>query len=104
MNELSYTKEKKPSNWAQETASVFKILADSTRCKILKLLVQNKEGMYVGDIAEAISVSHSAVSHQLNALEDRGVLVSVREGQSICYALAQNRLARNIERVLVLFF
>jgi DNA-binding transcriptional ArsR family regulator len=95
---------KKGVGWAQETAAVFKILADPTRCKILKLLVHNREGMCVGEIADAVGVSHSATSHQLNGLEVRGVLISIRDGQTICYAIADTRIARNIVRVLKVFF
>ncbi|QSH39117.1 winged helix-turn-helix transcriptional regulator [Candidatus Kaiserbacteria bacterium] len=100
----SYTKSEKKMNWAQETASVFKILADPTRCKILKLLVVNKDGMCVGEIAEGMSVSHSAVSHQLNDLEDKGVLISEREGQTVCYKIADTRVAHNIVHILEIFF
>ncbi len=105
MSELSYKDTtKKEVGWAQETASVFKILADPTRCKLLKLLIQNKEGMCVGEIADAIDSSPSATSHQLTALEVRGVLKSFREGQSICYEVADTRIARNIMRILEVFF
>ena len=105
MNSLSYKEETtKNSHWAQETASVFKILADPTRCKILKLLVQNKEGMCVNEIADAVGATHSATSHQLNGLETRMVLKSIREGQTICYEIADTRIARNIVRILEIFF
>lgn len=60
--------------------------------------------MCVGDIADAVNVSHSAASHQLNGLEMRGVLVSIRDGQTICYEVADTRLARNIVRILEVFF
>ncbi|MBL4644322.1 MAG: winged helix-turn-helix transcriptional regulator [Candidatus Pacebacteria bacterium] len=105
MSELSYKRSTlKEMSWAQETASVFKILADPTRCKILKLLAKNEEGMCVGEIADFAGVTHSAASHQLNGLETRGVLHSVREGQSICYQISDSRLARNIVRILEIFF
>lgn len=107
MNVHSYTKtsaKKDDQHWAVETASVFKILADSTRCRILKLLAKNPNGMCVFEIADAVGISHSAASHQLNNLETRGVLVSFREGQTVCYELADTRLARNIIKVLKLFY
>jgi len=94
----------KGARWAQETASVFKILSDPTRCKILKLLVESRESMCVSEIAEAVGTTHSAASHQLNGLETRGVLVSFREGQTICYEIADTHIARNIVRILEVFF
>lgn len=104
MNNYSCIEPAKKINWAQETASVFKILADPTRCKILKLLSQNIDGMCVGEIAEEVGVTHSAASHQLNDLEDRSVLVSEREGQSVCYKMADTHLAHNIRRILEIVF
>lgn len=91
-------------NWAYETAAVFKILADATRCSILKLLVENPQGMYVGDIAQAVGISHSAASHQLRKLELQGVLMCVREGQTICYKMTDTLRAQKITTVLKLFF
>lgn len=106
MSGHSYTKTAGSKlGWAQETASVFKILSDPTRCKILKALAQKKgEDMCVSEIAEAVGATHSATSHQLNGLEARGVLVSERMGQTICYTMADTRLARNIVRILEVFF
>ena len=108
MSVYSYTKstykKEGEKHWAMETASAFKILADSTRCRILKLLAQNPEGMCVFEIAAAVRISHSAASHQLNNLAARGILVSFRDGQMVCYEISDTRLARNIINVLKLFY
>jgi len=91
-------------DWANKTASVFKILADPTRCRILKILMQHPEGLCVGEIAEAVAITHSAASHQLTGLEARGILICVREGQTRCYTLANTDLAKNIIRILEIIF
>jgi len=106
MNIYSYAPTKhelRGVRWARETASVFKILADPTRCRILKLLVHNTCGMCVGEIADTLGVSHSAASHQLNGLEDQEVLVSIRDGQSVCYELADTPIACTIANILDMF-
>ena len=47
-------------------AEVFKVLGDPTRIKLLALLTTDE--MRVSDIAEALSMGQSAISHQLRVL------------------------------------
>lgn len=76
------------------------ILADKTRVKILKLLLENKE-ICVSDIAENTKVSLSAVSHQLKKLEMLKIVSYQRKGQTICYYLNKhNRSTKLIKKML----
>ena len=86
-----------------EASTIFKLLADPTRLKILCLLFDNKEGLCVNEIAEHVGISHSAASHQLAKLEARSVVSSFRDGQMVCYAVVENKSNKNLERVVNLF-
>ena len=50
-----------------DIAELFKVFADSTRVKIINVLLENK--LCVGDIAILVGSTQSAVSHQLRILK-----------------------------------
>ena len=58
---------------------------DSTRIKILYALHDNE--LCVQDIANAVQLSQSAVSHQLRVLKDCKLVRFRREGKTVYYAL-----------------
>jgi len=66
-------------------AELFKLLSESSRLRILFLLI--KEECCVGDIADKLGMNQSAVSHQLRVLKDQGIISARREGKQIYYAL-----------------
>ncbi len=68
-----------------DLADFFKTFGDTTRIKILYVLMQTE--MCVCDIAEVLGVSQSAVSHQLKALKLSKLVKYRREGKSILYSL-----------------
>ena len=51
----------------EQIAELFKGFADATRVQILSLLAQQE--LCVTDIAQAVSLSQSAISHQLRLLK-----------------------------------
>lgn len=69
-----------------DLAELFKIFGDSTRIKILFSLLENK--MPVNAIAETLSMTQSAVSHQLRILKTNGLVKFERDGKSLIYSLA----------------
>jgi len=86
-----------------EIAGVLRLLSDPTRFRILCCLIEHSEGMCVFELAEELDVSHSAMSHQLNRLEDRGIVGSFREGQSVCYQLEDTPAVRRLRQIITLF-
>ena len=50
-----------------EMAEFFKIFGDGTRIRILQTLLEGEKN--VGDLAEAVEMSQSAISHQLRVAE-----------------------------------
>jgi DNA-binding transcriptional ArsR family regulator len=67
-------------------ASVFKVLANDTRLRLLHALVRAEE-LCVTDLAAAVGMKPQAVSNQLQRLSDLGILSSRRDGTSIYYRL-----------------
>ena len=66
-------------------ADLFKIFSDSTRIRILDILIKGE--LCVQDIADAVQLSQSAVSHQLRVLKDSKLVRFRREGKTVFYAL-----------------
>ena len=71
-------------------AELFKAFGDPTRVQILSLLQQQER--CVGDIAEAVQISQSAISHQLRILKQMDLIKFRREGKNILYSLADDHV------------
>ena len=73
-----------------DLADLFKNFSDTTRIRILSLLIDNE--MCVCDIANVLSMSHSAVSHQLRILRHTGIVAPTKEGKTVYYRLADEHI------------
>ena len=86
----------------ERIADLFKAFADPTRVQILSNLVERE--LCVTDIAEAVELSQSAVSHQLRILKQMYLIKYRREGKNILYSLADDHvrtiLQMGLEHVL----
>ncbi len=86
----------------EQIAELFKGFADPTRVRILSLLQQRE--LCVTDIAEAVELSQSAVSHQLRILKQMHLIKFRREGKNLWYSLADDHvktiLQKGLEHVL----
>lgn len=68
-----------------EMAEFFKIFGDSTRIRILQALLEGEKN--VGDLAEALEMTQSAVSHQLRVLRQNDLVKYRKEGKVVFYSL-----------------
>lgn len=86
----------------EQIADLFKGFADSTRVHILSLLVERE--LCVTEIADAVDLSQSAISHQLRILKQMQLIRQRREGKNILYSLADDHvktiLQMGLEHVL----
>lgn len=86
----------------EQIAELFKGFADPTRVRILALLQQRE--LCVTEIAEAVELTQSAVSHQLRLLKQMHLIKFRREGKNIWYSLADDHvktiLQMGLEHVL----
>lgn len=73
-----------------ELADLFKALSDTTRIRILYLLLGRE--FCVADIEHALGVSQSAVSHQLRLLKQAHLVKFRRDGKNIVYSLADDHV------------
>ncbi len=73
-----------------DLAELFKCFGDSTRIRILCVLVGGE--CCVGDIAEALNMTQSAVSHQLKILKQAKLICGTRDGKQIMYSLADEHV------------
>jgi DNA-binding transcriptional ArsR family regulator len=77
---------------ASSLAETFKVLGDVTRVRILDAI--SKTELCVGDIAELLGLSESAVSHQLRLLRGQRLVRPRRAGQMIFYALDDHHIVK----------
>jgi ArsR family transcriptional regulator len=75
---------------AGEVAAMLKALASRPRLMVLCKLVEQGE-MRVGEIADALGLSQSALSQHLAKMRDEGLVGFRREGQSLFYSIADPR-------------
>lgn len=75
---------------AGEIAELFKAFGDTTRVRILWLLLPREQ--CVGDIAQALEISQSAISHQLRILKQMHLIKVRREGKNALYSLADDHV------------
>ena len=78
-----------------DLAELFKCFGDSTRIRILFVLFRGE--LCVSDIAEALNMTQSAVSHQLKILKQAKLIANRREGKSVIYSLADGHVRSIIE-------
>ena len=79
-----------------DLAELFKIFGDSTRIKILFAL--SKSELCVNDIADALGMTVSAVSHQLSILRRSKLVGTRREGKTVFYFLADEHVDLILEK------
>lgn len=83
---VNFVNEKMPP---QETlyrlAEFFKVFGDVTRIKILWALVESE--LCVCDIAVLLSMTQSAISHQLRVLKQARLVKARKDGKVVYYAL-----------------
>ena len=75
-----------PVTDADELASLFKVLANGSRLRLLHALVRAGE-LCVTDLGKTVQMSPQAISNQLQRLAGRGIVASRREGNSIFYRI-----------------
>lgn len=76
-------------------ANICSGLADPRRILILYALAEKSRN--VSDLAKEIGISQPAASRHLNLLRERGIVTAQRDGQSVMYMLADNRIIEALD-------
>ncbi len=82
-----------------ELAEVFKVFGDGTRIRILRSLFDKE--LSVSEICDTISMSQSAVSHQLRILKQARLVKYRRNGKQAIYSLDDDHVKTIIEQGLI---
>ncbi len=82
-----------------DLAELFKMFGDPTRAKILQCL--QIRDLYVGEIADILDMSISAVSHQLRVLRASKLVKGTKEGKEVKYSLDDDHVTKILECGLV---
>ena len=79
-----------------DLAELFKVFGDSTRMRILFALFE--ADICVCDLAQALGMTQSAVSHQLRILRQARLVSSRREGKQVIYFLTDEHVRTIIDK------
>jgi ArsR family transcriptional regulator len=80
----------------KEQAAIFRVLADPTRLKLLKLLCNQREpdALCVNAMVSLLGVSQPAISQHLRALKSVGMVKDERRGYYVHYSVDSENLLR----------
>lgn len=83
---------------AAQLAQIYAALSDPTRVRIISAL--NVRELCVNDLAAALGMTQSAISHQLRLLRTLGLVRNRRQGRIIFYALDDEHIRDLFQRGL----
>ncbi len=78
-----------------ELADLFKVFGDSTRLRVMVTLSDCE--MPVMELAEALGMEQSTISHQLRVLRQNKLVRVRREGKQMYYSLDDDHVKKIIE-------
>ena len=83
---------------AATVAATLQALATPSRLLMLTRL--RRSPCSVGELAEAVEMEQSAVSHQLRLLRNLGLVTGKRAGRTIVYSLHDNHVAQLLDEAV----
>ena len=82
-------------NTFNHLADLFKLIGDTTRCRILFALDQDE--MCVCDLANVLNMTKSSISHQLAVLRRSGIVKCRKVGKEVFYMLDDEHIQKVFE-------
>ena len=83
---------------ARQVAQTMQALATPSRVLILGRLRESP--CSVGELAQAVDMEQSAVSHQLRLLRHLGLVINERRGRTVIYALHDSHVADLLDQAV----
>jgi ArsR family transcriptional regulator, lead/cadmium/zinc/bismuth-responsive transcriptional repressor len=77
---------------AIQLAELFSALSDASRVRIIAILLEGE--MSVSTLAKGLTMSESAVSHQLRGLRQMHLVRARKSGRQVFYSLADAHVSR----------
>jgi DNA-binding transcriptional ArsR family regulator len=90
--------ERLAADFAAAVADTMQALATTSRVRILGRL--RAGGQTVGELADAVGMEPSAVSHQLRLLRHLGFVVGRRDGRHVVYDLHDDHVAHLLDEAV----
>ena len=87
------------SEQALDLSTIFKLLANDTRLRLLHILIREGE-LCVSELSEAVGIKTQAVSNQLQKLLAHSIVQSRRSGNHINYRIMDPCICNLIDRGL----
>ena len=78
-------------DYLEDIATLFKILGDKTRTRILSVI--EKEELNVSSISELVGLPISAISHQLRILRQAKLIKPRKVGKEVFYSLDDEHIS-----------
>lgn len=82
-------------NTFNHLADLFKLIGDTTRCRIL--LALDHDEMCVCDLANVLNMTKSSISHQLAVLRRSGIVKCRKSGKEVYYTLDDDHIVKLFE-------
>ena len=83
-------------DFVRDLAEFFKVFGDGTRIRILKILLKGERN--VGELAEELEMTQSAVSHQLRVLRQNDLVRYHKDGKAVYYSLDDEHVSTLLEQ------
>jgi ArsR family transcriptional regulator len=77
---------------AIQLAELFSALSDTSRVRIIAKLLEGEQG--VSALAEALTMTESAVSHQLRGLRHMHLVRARKSGRQVFYSIEDDHVSR----------
>lgn len=90
---------KRTDKETRQLARMLSIAGDPTRLDILCFLFEELEAC-VSEIAEEVDISVASASYHLNKMADNDLLIRERDGNAICYCLAETSFIKKLEELI----
>ncbi len=85
----------------ENALSVFSVLSNATRLRILKALVTaGDKGLLAGEIATAVDATPSRASFHLSSMAETGLISSERQSRQIIYSANYERIGELVKYLL----
>ncbi|MDR1061189.1 MAG: metalloregulator ArsR/SmtB family transcription factor [Clostridiales bacterium] len=81
-----------------DLAELFKVFGDSTRIRIIQTLFLSE--MSVGEMAQTLSMTQSAISHQLRVLKQAKLVKYRKDGKIAYYSLSDEHVRKIFDQGL----
>lgn len=83
-------------DFIMDLAEFFKVFGDGTRIRILQTLLGGEKN--VGELAEVLDMTQSAVSHQLRVLRQNDLVKYHKDGKTVYYSLDDDHVHTLLEQ------